>query len=787
MVIAVLASLLVGVQPAVAVGDDGCESFGSSFAGQPVPDGSSGLRLGCAGDAGDLRRLANTDDDLVAVLDFGVTQRPDQWRQAIGQVVDTTRADMGRGLSLSQALTLRFQRDSVGFAPRAEDGIRFGGAIHAVGESVVLVVPAGDIGTAGFWDGFWKKLVASLAGFAAGAASAALCLLAFNVGAPAAAPVCGAVGGALGAAVTELIGVKLDGKPIDGQAWGQTLAVALAGAVGGALLGRLVEFLTGGTQGLIESIQLALRRYAAIFTNWRTPLNGLADLLNSNVANTILRMVQELARRGVGSLRIMPLGDSITYGFASSDGSGYLAGLRELAGLGGPVELVGSQRSGPGALPNEGHSGWTIGQVAGITDAALAVHQPNVVLLHLGTNDMNNNTDPGGAPARLGGLIDQIFRAAPQTTLVVSTIVPAANPVTQQRIAAYNRAIPDVVAERRRAGKHVTLVDTNAVTTANLADGLHPDDRGYQKLAAAFYRGVIDAADAGWIGPPGSGNPGCSDVPGRWIDRGQIASGVGATGFEISFADINGDRRDDYLRVHPDGAVDAWLNTGGDTGANPGWISRGRIASGVGAPASEVVFADINGDRRDDYLWLRPDGEVDAWINTGGDSGGNPGWVSRGRIAGGVGAPSPEVRFADVTGDDRDDYLWVHPDGAVDAWINTGGDSGGNPGWIPRGQIASGAGGGELVFADMNCDPRDDYLKVDRRTGVVHAWLNIGGDTGSTPGWVSRGQVASGVDGSALSMITFADVNGDGRDDYLLVKPDDGAVRAFLNNGGDPA
>ncbi|MBM7814572.1 GDSL-type esterase/lipase family protein [Saccharothrix algeriensis] len=786
VVAALLAGLLVGpgAGAAAAAEDAGCASFGSSFAMREIPLHSSGLRVGCARDAGVLDEHARSGDDLVAAIDFRFPESSDLLRQVMEQAVTSVRADIAEGHPLSEAMMLRIQRDSVGFSTPGSD-VRFGGDIHVVGDSVVLTVPAGDIGTAGFWDGFWKKFLAGVAGIAAGAASTALCLLAFNVGAPAAGPVCGAVGGAMISGVAELVGVALDGKPIDKQAWGQAVGAAVGGAVGGAFLGAAANFLATGSRGLITSAQEAVRRYATIFTNWARPLEFIANLLDDGVARVVLETVERLARGIGGQLRVMPLGDSITYGFASSDGSGYLADFRGLAGAGGQVDLVGSQRSGPERLPNEGHSGWTIGQVAGITGAALAVNRPNVVLLHVGTNDMNNNVDPAGAPARLGSLIDEILRVEPGVTLVVSTIVPAADPATQRRIEAYNRAVPGVVAARRQAGEHVLLVEPNAVTTANLADGLHPDDRGYRKLAVSFHLGVVRAAEAGWIGQPGSGDPDCTDGAGRWIDRGQVASGVGATGFEVTFADIDGDRRDDYLWVHADGAVDAWINTGGDSGGAPGWISRGRIASGVGAPASEVRFADINGDRRDDYLWVHASGAVDAWINTGGDSGGAPGWISRGRIASGAGAG--ELVFADVSGDDRDDYLRVDDDGSVDAWINTGGDSGGAPGWVPRGQIASGAGAGELVFADMDCDPRDDYLKVDRRSGSVDAWLNTGGDSGSTPGWAPRGRVASGVPEAILNRIEFADLNGDGRDDYLLVNPDDGAVRAYLNNGGDPA
>ena len=39
-----------------------------------------------------------------------------------------------------------------------------------------------------------------------------------------------------------------------------------------------------------------------------------------------------------------------------------------------------------------------------------------------------------------------------------------------------------------------------------------------------------------------------------------------------------------------------------------------------------------------------------------------------------MGAARENVRFADVSGDGRADYLIVAPNGAVDAWLDNGGD-----------------------------------------------------------------------------------------------------------------
>ncbi|NEE15277.1 VCBS repeat-containing protein, partial [Streptomyces sp. SID7499] len=80
-----------------------------------------------------------------------------------------------------------------------------------------------------------------------------------------------------------------------------------------------------------------------------------------------------------------------------------------------------------------------------------------------------------------------------------------------------------------------------------------------------------------------------------WTAAGQVASGVGVPADQVRFADVNADGFADYLSVATGGAVQAWLNKGG-TGIG-GWTAAGQIASGTGAPGSSVRFADVNADR----------------------------------------------------------------------------------------------------------------------------------------------------------------------------------------------
>lgn len=115
---------------------------------------------------------------------------------------------------------------------------------------------------------------------------------------------------------------------------------------------------------------------------------GKSPLFHSDLHNSHLSDLQSAAVVNGLDLRILPLGDSITYGSGSTSGNGYRLELQNLL-VGNTVQYVGSQHSGSMANnSNEGHPGAVITQIAKF--AKLGLNQlPNVVLLMAGTNDMN--------------------------------------------------------------------------------------------------------------------------------------------------------------------------------------------------------------------------------------------------------------------------------------------------------------------------------------------------------------------------------------------------------------
>ncbi|GIJ46817.1 lipase [Virgisporangium aliadipatigenens] len=224
-----------------------------------------------------------------------------------------------------------------------------------------------------------------------------------------------------------------------------------------------------------------------------------------------------------GGVRIMPLGASITDGFNVP--GGYRIKMWELLTAAGyRIDFVGSGSNGPASLgdhDHEGHSGWRIDQIHAQLNGWLRSYAPRSILIHLGTNDVNQNYDLPNAPARMGALLDAIRAAAPTAQVFVATLVPESDPVAEARIQAFNAALPGIVAQR---GPLVHLVDMHSVVSqSELADGIHPTAAGYDKMGVRWVeamRAVPASLDAQVLPPVGSpvmiANPQsgkCLDVP----------------------------------------------------------------------------------------------------------------------------------------------------------------------------------------------------------------------------------------------------------------------------------
>ncbi len=192
------------------------------------------------------------------------------------------------------------------------------------------------------------------------------------------------------------------------------------------------------------------------------------------------------------SLRVMPLGDSITQGNTQLDS--YRRPLwHALMAEGADVDFVGSQAANHnGSPPNpdfdldhEGHWGWTADEVLAQMPGWAQAHRPDVALLHLGTNDMLGGSGIGSSLAELTGIIEALRAANPQVVVLLAQLIPTRFDEANERIVELNQNLETLAASLSAAASPVVLVDqhTGFEPSTMTADGLHPNGIGEERMA----------------------------------------------------------------------------------------------------------------------------------------------------------------------------------------------------------------------------------------------------------------------------------------------------------------
>ncbi len=244
----------------------------------------------------------------------------------------------------------------------------------------------------------------------------------------------------------------------------------------------------------------------------------------ANASDYTIKNLQVLVHAGVPvppppSIKIMPMGDSITYG--SGAAGGYRTQLyNSLTAAGLNVEFVGSATDNPsttlgaaGQVNHEGHGGWRIDELAANLDAnsgrtgnnggfwfpGIAGTRdpinPDIILLHIGTNDFGQNFNITTAKDRLDALIAQLVADRPSAKVIVTNLlIRTDNTTTENNIESlFNPYVPGIVAAHQALGQKVYFLDMESKLdpATDLGDKLHPNQVGYNKMGDAFSAAVL--------------------------------------------------------------------------------------------------------------------------------------------------------------------------------------------------------------------------------------------------------------------------------------------------------
>ena len=206
------------------------------------------------------------------------------------------------------------------------------------------------------------------------------------------------------------------------------------------------------------------------------------------------------------TMRIMPLGDSITYDDRASDhdGSARPAAIRtgyrnhlyyKLTDAGYDFDFVGSRIAGQAIIPpfdpdNEGHPGWTSYEVANNVYRFLSQNPADIILLHIGTNDGDFSV------SGVEDILNEIDLYEEESNKFIRVIVALIiDKQTQDNIfiEGFNHNLNNLLNKRILKGDGITIVDmaTAGLTSADYADHTHPSDAGYQKMAQVWFDALM--------------------------------------------------------------------------------------------------------------------------------------------------------------------------------------------------------------------------------------------------------------------------------------------------------
>ncbi len=206
-----------------------------------------------------------------------------------------------------------------------------------------------------------------------------------------------------------------------------------------------------------------------------------------------------------GAIRIMPLGDSITQ--ADTDHHSYRYPLWKLLKKGGyEIDFVGSMKTnylGPNPTrsfdtDHEGHWGWRADHILkgargqGNLLTVLTKNTPDIVLLHIGSNDIFNGEDVPKIITELKEIITIINSANSNSVILIAQIIPTGDTMINVRISKLNKAISHLAPEMGQLYSRLIVVNHHDGFNpiADTYDGVHPNKTGELKMAGKWYKAL---------------------------------------------------------------------------------------------------------------------------------------------------------------------------------------------------------------------------------------------------------------------------------------------------------
>ncbi len=262
------------------------------------------------------------------------------------------------------------------------------------------------------------------------------------------------------------------------------------------------------------------------------------------------------------TIRIMPLGNSITSGY--TDGSltvdqrrAYRYGLKFLLNSHGyTTDFLGTESSGCAFFSDCQHAGfggtqdqyierlltdglaiyyddgWVSEQTINPPGPYLDVFNPDIILLHIGTNDITHEGSAALTNQKISAILDLVDEYEARSNkevivfvaLIINRVKPWGTPALQT--TAFNNGIKTMLQNRIASGDKLVIVDMENdagfvysydVDISEDGFGVHPNEVGYSKMSALWYSSI----EANYNTPPV-----ITEIPDQVFDEGTSSNTI---------------------------------------------------------------------------------------------------------------------------------------------------------------------------------------------------------------------------------------------------------------------
>jgi lysophospholipase L1-like esterase len=145
-------------------------------------------------------------------------------------------------------------------------------------------------------------------------------------------------------------------------------------------------------------------------------------------------------------------------------------------------------------MDHEGHWGWRADEVLVKIDGWAEQAAPDIVLLHLGTNDILQMQDNKDTVVELRQIILVLRKHNPRVEILLAQLIPLAGTTANVQVQKLNGLLPDMAQSITTDDSPVHIVNQyegfDAFKDTN--DGIHPNESGIVKMAQRWHEALSD-------------------------------------------------------------------------------------------------------------------------------------------------------------------------------------------------------------------------------------------------------------------------------------------------------